>query len=145
MKKTIVIIGGYFDPLHIGHLEYITEAKKLGDILLVVVNNNEQAKLKKGYCFMDDKDRLEIVKNIKDVDVAILSIDKDETINMSIHELFHKFARDYNLIFAKGGDRTQDNTPEVDTCERLGIKCVFGISRVLNSSRRLVENAKKMG
>ena len=66
MKK--VCISGYFDPLHIGHLEYINKAKELGDYLVVIVNNNNQCTLKKGKFFMDDKDRVEIIKNFKSVD-----------------------------------------------------------------------------
>ena len=71
MKK--VCISGYFDPLHVGHIEYINKAKKLGDYLVVIVNNNLQCKLKKGKFFMDENDRVEIVKNLKSVDELISS------------------------------------------------------------------------
>ena len=78
MKK--VCISGYFDPLHVGHIEYINKAKKLGDYLVVIVNNNLQCKLKKGKFFMDENDRVEIVKNLKSVDEVFLSIDSDKTV-----------------------------------------------------------------
>ena len=85
MKK--VCISGYFDPLHVGHIEYINKAKKLGDYLVVIVNNNLQCKLKKGKFFMDENDRVEIVKNLKSVDEVFLSIDSDKTVCKSLEKL----------------------------------------------------------
>ena len=85
MKK--VCISGYFDPLHVGHIEYINKAKKLGDYLVVIVNNNLQCKLKKGKFFMDKNDRAEIVKNLKSVDEVFLSIDDDKTVCKSLKKL----------------------------------------------------------
>ena len=82
MKK--VCISGYFDPLHVGHIEYINKAKKLGDYLVVIVNNNLQCKLKKGKFFMDENDRVLIVKNLKSVDEVFLSIDSDKTVCKSL-------------------------------------------------------------
>jgi cytidyltransferase-like protein len=96
MKK--VCISGYFDPLHVGHIEYINKAKKLGDYLVVIVNNNLQCKLKKGKFFMDENDRVEIVKNLKSVDEVFLSIDSDKTVCKSLEKLKPS-------IFANGGDR----------------------------------------
>ena len=78
MKK--VAISGYFDPLHVGHLEYISLSRKLGDYLIVIVNNNHQCKLKKGKPFMDEKDRIKIVEALEYVDEVFLSIDKDKTV-----------------------------------------------------------------
>ena len=76
MKK--VAISGYFDPIHVGHIEYINNAKKLGDWLIVIVNNNKQCALKKGKHFMDENDRVLIVKNIKSVDeVRFFSNDRE--------------------------------------------------------------------
>ena len=60
-KEKVVIVSGYFDPLHVGHLEYLRMASELGDQLLVIVNNDKQAKLKKGESFMSEKDRMEII------------------------------------------------------------------------------------
>ena len=82
MKK--VAISGYFDPIHVGHIEYINNAKKLGDWLIVIVNNNKQCALKKGKHFMDENDRVLIVKNIKFVDEVFLSIDDDKTVCKSL-------------------------------------------------------------
>ena len=105
MKK--VCISGYFDPLHVGHIEYINKAKKLGDYLVVIVNNNLQCKLKKGKFFMDENDRVEIVKNLKSVDEVFLSIDSDKTVCKSLEKLKPS-------IFANGGDRHNENVPEYE-------------------------------
>lgn len=112
----IVCTSGYFNPLHIGHLELFKEAKTLGDYLVVIVNNDEQVKLKGSKTFMDEDERVEIIKAIRYVDKVVLSIDKDKT----IRETLKKISPD---IFAKGGDSTSENTPEID----LGIKVVFNV------------------
>ena len=108
MKK--VCISGYFDPLHVGHIEYINKAKKLGDYLVVIVNNNLQCKLKKGKFFMDENDRAEIVKNLKSVDEVFLSIDSDKTVCKSLEKLKPS-------IFANGGDRKNYEIPESKVCD----------------------------
>ena len=72
------LVSGYFDPIHVGHLEYLKLSKELGDRLVVIVNNNHQCVLKKGKPFMDEKDRVEIVKSLKVVDEVFLSIDMDK-------------------------------------------------------------------
>ena len=83
-NKIRVAVSGYFDPIHVGHLEYLKMAKELGDSLVVIVNNNHQCKLKKGKPFMDQNDRLEIVKALRFVDEVFLSIDKDRTVCKSL-------------------------------------------------------------
>ena len=94
----VVAISGYFDPIHVGHLEYINMAKKLGDKLIVIVNNNYQCELKKGKPFMDEKDRVTIVSSIKNVDEVFLSIDEDKTVCATLQKIKPD-------IFANGGDR----------------------------------------
>ena len=103
MRK--IAISGYFDPIHVGHVEYINNAKKLGDWLIVIVNNNRQCALKKGKHFMDENDRVLIVKNIKAVDEVFLSIDDDKTVCKSLKEVNPD-------IFANGGDRKNYEIPE---------------------------------
>ena len=126
MKK--VSISGYFDPLHVGHLEYINKAKELGDYLVVIVNNNHQCKLKKGKFFMDEKDRVEIVKNLKSVDEVFLSIDKDKTVSKSLEKLKPS-------VFANGGDRKNYEIPESKICKLHGIKIIDGLGdKIRNSS-----------
>ena len=104
MKK--VAISGYFDPIHVGHLEYLRLSKKLGDKLVVIVNNNHQCILKKGKPFMDEMDRLEIVKSLEMVDEVFLSIDTDKSVCASLEAIKPD-------IFANGGDRGKDNIPEM--------------------------------
>ena len=128
MKK--VCISGYFDPLHIGHLEYINKAKELGDYLVVIVNNNSQCILKKGKFFMDEKDRVEIVKNLKSVDEVFLSIDKDKTVSKSLEKLKPS-------VFANGGDRKNYEIPESKICNLYGIKIIDGLGDKIRSSSDL--------
>ena len=128
MKK--VCISGYFDPLHIGHLEYINKAKELGDYLVVIVNNNLQCKLKKGKFFMDEKDRVEIIKNLKSVDEVFLSIDKDKTVSKSLEKLKPS-------VFANGGDRKNYEIPESKICEEYGIEIIDGLGDKIRSSSDL--------
>ena len=123
----IVAISGYFDPLHVGHLEYIKLAKKFGDKLVVIVNNDYQSKLKKGKSFMSESDRLEIVKSIIWVDDAIISIDKDGTVCKSIEFIKPD-------IFANGGDRKNKEIPESKICNNLGIKIIDGLGEKIRSS-----------
>ncbi len=68
-----VVASGYFDPLHIGHIRYLREAKKLGDILIVILNNDKQAKLKKGKSFMPVNEREEILKSLEFVEEVVIS------------------------------------------------------------------------
>ena len=103
MKK--VAISGYFDPIHVGHLEYIEMSKKLGDYLIVIVNNNKQCVLKKGKPFMDEMDRMKIVKAIKWVDEVFLSVDQDGTVCKSLKKIKPD-------IFTNGGDRHNKECPE---------------------------------
>ena len=128
MKK--VSISGYFDPLHVGHLEYINKAKELGDYLVVIVNNNHQCKLKKGKFFMDEKDRVEIVKNLKSVDEVFLSIDKDKTVSKSLEKLKPS-------VFANGGDRKNYEIPESKICKEHGIEIIDGLGDKIRSSSDL--------
>ncbi len=128
MKK--VCISGYFDPLHVGHLEYINKAKELGDYLVVIVNNNSQCKLKKGKFFMDEKDRVEIVKNLKSVDEVFLSVDKDKTVCKSLEKVKPS-------VFANGGDRKNHEIPESKICKQHGIKIIDGLGDKIRSSSNL--------
>lgn len=136
---TVVIASGYFDPLHVGHIDYLKKASTLGDRLIVIVNNDEQAKLKKGKSFMPARDRLEIVQALKCVDNTILAKDKDKT----VCETLELLARPYvdaglNVVFAKGGDRTADEIPEASLCKKYGIKIVDGLGPKIRSSSEIV-------
>lgn len=125
-----VAISGYFDPIHVGHLEYIKEAKKLGDKLIVIVNNNHQCVLKKGKPFMDEKDRVIITSSIKYVDEVFLSIDEDKTVCKSLEEIKPD-------IFANGGDRKNFEIPESIICKKHDIKIIDGLGEKIRSSSDL--------
>ncbi len=126
----VVAISGYFDPIHVGHLEYINMAKKLGDKLVVIVNNNYQCKLKKGKFFMDEKDRLTIISNLKNVDEVFLSIDEDKTVCASLEKIKPD-------IFANGGDRKNYEIPESVICKKYDIKIIDGLGDKIRSSSDL--------
>ena len=108
MKKKAIIVSGYFNPLHKGHLEYFNNAKALCDELFVIVNSDHQRELKGSNPFQDEEERLFIVSNIKSVNKAVLSVDKDRTVCKSIRMLFEHHGKDYDLAFANGGDRQFD-------------------------------------
>ncbi len=129
-NKIRVAVSGYFDPIHIGHLEYLRMAKELGDSLVVIVNNNYQCKLKKGKHFMDENDRVEIVKALRFVDEVFLSVDKDRTVCKSLEEIKPD-------IFANGGDRATSEVPETPVCKKFNIKMVDGLGNKIRSSSSL--------
>jgi len=133
-SKKIVCASGYFNPLHRGHISYLNEAKKLGDYLIVIVNNDFQIGLKGSKRFMDEKERCIIVNNLKCVDEVRLSVDMDETVCKSLELIKPN-------IFAKGGDSTIDNIPEREICEKIGIKMVFNVGEdKIQSSSNLLAN-----
>ena len=125
-----VVVSGYFDPVHVGHLEYLKLAKDLGDKLIVIVNNNEQCVLKKGKPFMDESDRLKILKSLKMVDDVFLSIDKDKSVCKSLEILKPD-------IFANGGDRNTNEVPESIICKKYNIMMIDGLGNKIRSSSDL--------
>jgi len=132
--KTI-IVSGYFDPIHVGHLEMLNLARALGDELIVIVNSDLQAKIKKGRSFMREEDRLEIVKSIKLVDSAFLSVDENATVCKSLKKV-RKIYPHNELVFANGGDRKGSSVPnpEAQACEKLNIEMVDGLGDKIRSS-----------
>ena len=141
----VVIVSGYFDPLHVGHLEMIRLAKKLGDELVVIVNNDKQVELKGSKPFMKEFDRMRIVSEIKGVDKAILSIDKSGSVIETLKAIYNEYAVDYffdSMTFCNGGDRTKGNSPEEQYCEWRGIKTVYNVGggKTQSSSSLLKES-----
>jgi cytidyltransferase-like protein len=126
-ENRTVVASGYFDPIHVGHIEYLEMAAKLGDKLIVIVNNDNQAALKKGAPFMTEGDRLKIVSSLKCVDEVFLSIDEDPTVCRSLQAVSPD-------IFAKGGDRFVDEIPEATTCKEIGAEIVDGLGMKIRSS-----------
>ena len=139
----VVLISGYFNPLHTGHLDYIKGAAELGDKLIVIVNNDKQVELKGSQTFMSEFDRMRIVNAIKGVDKTVLSIDKDESVVETITSLYNEYAVDYffdSMVFCNGGDRTKGNSPEERYCKLRGIKTVYNVGgEKTQSSSSLLE------
>lgn len=139
----IVIISGFFDPIHVGHIDYINEARELGDKLIVIVNTDFQAKLKKGKSFMQEQDRIKIINNIKAVDESWLSADKDMSVCKTLG-ILNGLNEDNKLIFANGGDRKAGNIPEYKLAKKLGIKLEFNVGgEKTRSSSELIKNMEK--
>lgn len=143
-KKKIVMVSGGFDPIHIGHVRYIQEAKKLGDYLVVVLNNDNWLRMKKGKEFMNELERKEIIEAIIGVDKVIISGHIKNTKDVSVCEEIKKIKPH---IFANGGDRKPDwvPIPEVSLCEELGIKMIYNVGRggKVRSSSELVKKYSK--
>jgi len=128
--KTRVAVSGYFDPLHVGHLEYLELAKELGDYLIVIINNDFQCKLKKGKSFMPEADRVRIVEALGIVDEVFLAIDEDRSVCASLEHLKPD-------IFANGGDRSVGEIPETRVMKKHNIKMVDGLGDKIRSSSEL--------
>ena len=129
--KRRVCCSGYFDPITVGHIEYFKKAKEFagqdGKVILIV-NNDIQATLKKGRPFMKDVDRMEILRSIKYVDEVILSIDKDRTVCETLSKL------QGITHFVNGGDQSNQSIPETKICDLLGIELVDGFGEKIASS-----------
>lgn len=138
MKKA-VIVSGYFNPIHKGHLEYFHNAKAHGDALFVIVNSDHQRALKGSKAFQDEAERMMIVSNFRVVDKAVLSIDKDRTVCETIAQIHKDFSKEYDLAFANGGDQNNETIPERPVCERLGITLLDGLGDKIQSSSWLLK------
>jgi cytidyltransferase-like protein len=137
--KKVVVVSGYFNPLHKGHIEYFNQAKKLGDFLVVIINNDYQRNLKGSQEFQKEDERLLIVSSLKMVDDVYLSVDIDRTVRLSLQMIDKIYGIENELIFAKGGDQNNDTIPERETCERLGIQLVDGLGDKIQSSSWLLK------
>ena len=134
-----IIVSGYFNPIHKGHLEYLNCAKAIADKLFVIVNNDNQRELKGSKEFQDEDERVIIISNLKAVDEVFLSIDKDRTVCKTIKHISEKFGKDYKLAFANGGDQSNEIISEVPVCEELGITLIDGLGEKIQSSSWLLE------
>ena len=131
----LIITSGYYEVLHIGHIECLQKSKQLGDFLVVIINNDEQAKLKKGHVVMPENNRKTIISELKCVDHVVISIDTDSTVCRSIEWVAKWFGNNYDeIIFAKGGDRYATEIPEAKVCKRLGIEIIDGLGAKIDSS-----------
>ena len=138
MKKKAIIVSGYFNPIHKGHIEYFQNAKKNGDKLFVIVNSDFQRALKGSKEFQDENERVFIVESLRLVDKCFLSTDKDRTVLESIKIIHNQFGNEYQLAFANGGDQNNDTIPEKSICEQLGIELIDNLGSKIQSSSWLL-------
>ena len=138
-RKNIIAVSGGFDPIHLGHIRLFKEAKNLGDELAVILNNDNWLKKKKGFVFIPQNERKEILESLKWVDRVILTRHSPNSKDMSVCVELKKLKPN---IFANGGDRTRKNIPEVATCKKINCKMVFNVGKggKIQSSSWLLEN-----
>jgi len=134
---SIVCVSGYFDPIHIGHIEYFKLSKKRADKLMVIVNNDEQAILKKGKAFMPVEERMKIIEELKCVDYVVKSIDLDRTVCKTLENVEPR-----PTYFCNGGDQNNNSIPESNICNELGIELLDGFGEKIQSSSWLIKGSK---
>ena len=138
--KTLVIVSGYFNPVHKGHIDYLRRSKELGDELFVIVNNDYQRALKGSTEFMKEEERYEIVSNLKPVDCAIIAIDKNREVAKTVQLIYETHKDTYGkFIFANGGDQLTYSISEKSMCDKLGIGMIFGMGDKIQSSSWLLK------
>ena len=141
-KPIVVAVSGGFDPINIGHVRMFKEAKMLGDRLVVILNNDHWLHAKKGFTFMSQEERKEIIEALQGVDEVVITSHEPNDIDRSVCRELEKIKPH---IFVNGGDRTNKNTPESALCEKLGIEMVFNIGKggKVQSSSWLIDAAHK--
>ena len=138
-KKKGMIVSGYFNPIHKGHIEYFNNAKALADELFVIVNNDHQRALKGSKEFQQEAERVFIVSNITTVDHCVLSIDQDRTVCKTIEKIAIDFGSEYELSFANGGDQNNNTIPERAICDQMRITLVDGLGDKIQYSSWLLK------
>ena len=144
-NKIIVAVSGGFDPVHVGHVRLFKEAKKLGDKLVVILNNDNWLRKKKGRIFMPEDERKEIISALADVDEVVLTSHPSDPDDMSVCA---ELERIRPHIFSNGGDRTRDNIPEVSVCSKINCRMEFNVGaggKIQSSSWLLGNYLKKSG
>lgn len=120
----IAVISGGFDPVHSGHISLIEEASKKGNILIILLNDDDWLINKKGKAFMPFDERKKILESIKNVDQVIKNEnDEHGTAINGLEEIKRRYPAD-NILFCNGGDRNNNNVPEILVS---GIKLLSGI------------------
>ncbi len=138
MKKA-VIVSGYFNPLHKGHIDYFKLAKEKADFLIVILNNDRQRALKGAKEFMLEDERAIILRELRVIDEVFLSVDADKTVCKSIEKVHSIFSKKFKLFFGNGGDQNNKTSPEVPVCNRLGIELIDGLGSKIQSSSWLLK------
>src|SRR3989344_7833996 len=141
-KPIVVAVSGGFDPIHPGHVRMFKEAKALGDVLVVILNNDNWLQAKKKYSFMSAQERKEVIESIRYVDKVVVTRHPKNPTDMGVLVDLKRLKPD---IFANGGDRKADNIPEYELCKKLGIKMVFNVGEggKIQSSSWLVDKAAR--
>ena len=139
-RKKAIIVSGYFNPIHKGHIELFHLAKTHGDKLFVIVNNDFQRQLKGSKKFMDENERVLILSELEIIDKVFLSIDKDKSVRKSLSEIHFNFNNEYELFFANGGDQNNKSISEKITCEKLNINLIEGLGDKIQSSSWLLKD-----
>jgi cytidyltransferase-like protein len=146
MSGRVVVVSGYFNPIHSGHIDYLESAKERGDYLIVIVNNDKQVELKGSVPFMNQEERVKIVSSLRCVNKAVVSIDDDPTVCQSIRKEYYSLQDDpffIGMAFANGGDRKEGGVPEDVLEEELGINMVYNVGgKKTQSSSKLIEKSK---
>ena len=138
----LILISGGFDPVHSGHIYLINEASKYGKIV-VLLNSDDWLRKKKGREFLPFNERQIIMKSIKNV-IEVLSFDdQDSTCIDGIKKAISKFPN-YKIMFANGGDRSKETTPELEFCKNNNIETIWGVggSNKSNSSSWILKKWK---
>tara|TARA_R110000744_G_scaffold143270_1_gene255099 strand:+ start:1657 stop:2115 length:459 start_codon:yes stop_codon:yes gene_type:complete len=137
MDEKIIVVSGGFDPIHIGHLRMMKEAANHGK-LTVIINSDDWLKRKKGYVFMPFEERAELISELSCVNNVVMAKDDDRTVCESLRELQPD-------IFANGGDRGANTTPEARLCKELGIELMYDVGgdKVRSSSKLVKEVTEK--
>ena len=138
-RPKLIIVSGYFNPLHKGHLELFEKAKASGDQLWVIVNSDLQRELKGSKECMNENERLIIVSSIGFVDKVLIAIDKDKTQCATLAHLADKYSTEYELYFANGGDQNNDSISEALVCKEKGIRLIDGLGDKIQSSSWLLK------
>ena len=140
MKKfKVIIVSGYFNPIHKGHIEYFQKARELGDLLFVIVNSDLQRSLKGSREFQLESERMLIVEQLRLVDQCFLSIDQDRTVRATIRSIHALYGQEYLLAFANGGDQKNEISPERSVCEELEIELIDNLGDKIQSSSWLLK------
>ena len=134
---TIACVSGYFDPIHIGHIEYFKLAKQYADKLMVIVNNDDQARLKKGRAFMPCEERMKIIQELTCVDFVVQSVDTDRTVCKTLETVSPR-----HTYFCNGGDQNNQSIPESTICNELNIVLIDGLGDKIQSSSWLIKGSK---
>ena len=138
MNKKLIIVSGYFNPLHIGHIDYFENAKRGFDKLIVIVNNDFQRKLKGSKEFMLENERVSIINALSITDKVFLSVDKDRSVSQTINKIYLLYNDEYDIFFGNGGDQSSKNVPENEICKELGVRLIDGLGEKIQSSSWLL-------